>query len=84
MSDFIPAPTLPHNCLAVLPWERGGYGSTGDETGALRRCPECGRWWVSRPCYESFGPTSHWLPVRWYHFGLRRRIDAALSMLGEA
>lgn len=73
MSNVILPTAGKHQCS--LPWRDGGYGSTGLPDGTLASCTQCGRWWFSTPCYESFGPTSWWAPVRWYHRRLRRRIE---------
>lgn len=67
----IEAPAPSHQC--ALPWNSGGYGSTGEADGTLVRC-WCRRWWFSAPCYQSLGPVTHWRRVRWWHWRLRRRI----------
>ena len=58
------------------PWQSGGYGGTGEPDGTVWVC-DCGRAWFSAPCYEHYGPVSHWRSVRWYHWRLRRRIRGA-------
>lgn len=72
MTILLPPPD-PHRCQSDLPCDRGGYGSTGYPDGTIARCPSCARWWLSGPCYEHYGPTSRWRPVRWYHREARRR-----------
>lgn len=73
-----------HDCRRLLPDSPGGYGGTGVRDGTVARCPErvCGRWWVSLPCYESYGPTSRWHRVRWWHVSARRRIRAHIAETG--
>ena len=72
--DFIPAyKTMPGGHECELPFNYGGYGSTGYKYGDLIKCDECGQWWYSAPCYESLGPVSWWAKVRWYHFN---KLDA--------
>jgi len=61
-----------HTC--TLPWQSGGYGSTGYEDGSIFIC-FCGQAYFSAPCFEHFGPVSLWKKVRWYHFGKRKRIE---------
>ena len=76
MSIQIP-PVARHNCEPLLPSRPGGYGSTGVADGTVTRCPACRRWWVSRPCYESYGPVDWWVPVRWWNRRLLRTIRQA-------
>jgi hypothetical protein len=73
----IPPEEGKHDCRNALPWSGGGYGSTGRDEGTLACCPTCGRWWRCAPCYASLGPVTWWLPVRWWHRRLRRRIAEA-------
>lgn len=72
--SMIEPPPSKHHCTDLAPSRPGGYGSTGVPNGTLWCCPMCHRWWVSGPCYQSYGPTSAWYKVRWYHLRLRRRI----------
>ena len=74
---ILPPPDAGHSC--PLPHRSGGYGSTGHPDGVVFICSECGAEWISRPCFESYGPTSVWKPVRWWHFSARRRIAEARS-----
>lgn len=58
------------------------------EVTTLARCRECGRWyhwnWPANDFPGSF-MRRQWNPVRWHHFGLRRRIkDHALPPGEEA
>lgn len=84
MSDgrLIPAPPRGHHC--ALPWDRVGYGSTGQRDGTVFVCGKCEQAWFSAPCYQTFGPTSHWRRVRWWHFRLRSRIKGTSDVPGEA
>ena len=75
MTTIPPPPDKRHYCDELAPSRSGpGYGATGVADGTLWCCPLCHRWWVSQPCYESYGPTTAWYKVRWYHFRLRCRI----------
>ena len=69
-----PPPETKHRCQRHLPWDSSGYGSTGYPNGAVAVC-SCGRAWYSDACFESYGPTEKWYPVRWYH--RRKRAFAA-------
>lgn len=61
-----PPPPRPHDCRRDLPWQSGGYGSTGHPEDTVALCPTCGKAWVCLPCYESLGPVTWWRPVRWF------------------
>lgn len=73
MTNIIPPARPPHSC--TLPWERSGYGATGQPDGTLAQCMTCKAWWVSGPCFEHYGPVTIWRRVRWYHRRLRRIIS---------
>lgn len=71
---YVPLPP-DHDCHEHLPSRPGGYGSTGVPRDTVAVCP-CGRWWVSLPCYEHYGPTSRWYRVRWWRFRAARQVRA--------
>lgn len=46
-----------------------------DKEGEMAKCNECGRWSVF--ARDEYGDGGYiWQPVRWYNFGLKRRIRA--------
>lgn len=69
---LIEPPPSPHRC--DLPSVRGGYGSTGARDGTIAVCDKCNAAWFSGPCFQDYGPTTHWRRVRWFHWRLLRRV----------
>ncbi|QGF20192.1 hypothetical protein SEA_SIXAMA_13 [Gordonia phage Sixama] len=67
--------TRPKKHVCSLPWQGGGYGSTGHPIGTIFICEDCNQAWETVPCYESLGPVTHWSKVRWYHRDAKRRIQ---------
>lgn len=72
------SPPRPHDCRRHLPHASAGYGSTGVAEGTVALCPVCHRAWVCLPCYQSYGPTTWWRPVRWFSRRDVRRRAASL------
>lgn len=78
MSDVI-MPRERHQCLLPAP--------TKYPARTLAKCATCKRWHWRGEVYVGFGCEEMWLPVRWYHFILRRSISTARradSLEGEA
>lgn len=71
---IIPPESGIHDCQKILPHDSIGYGSTGVVDGSVVQCRICKRWYVSVGAYESLGPTSKWVPVRWWHRKARQLI----------